>query len=59
MPPVQQPYAEINVTGWSVVGDEALGTKPKRWLKHPETGERWLMERVLRRNCHRLLAGPR
>ena len=44
MPPVQQPYAEINVTGWSVVGDEALGTKPKRWLKHPETGERWLMK---------------
>ena len=37
-------YAEIDVTDWPVVGDESRGTKPKRWLRHPETGRRWLMK---------------
>ena len=35
---------EVNVTDWPVVGDEALGTKPKRWLMDPRTGNRWLMK---------------
>ena len=39
-----QQYAEIDVTHWPVVGDESRGTKPKRWLRHPETGCRWLMK---------------
>lgn len=39
-------YAEIDVTGWPAAGDEQLGTKPKRWLAHPETGERWLLKYV-------------
>ena len=34
---------EVNVTDWPVVGDEALGTKPKRWLMDPRTGNRWLL----------------
>lgn len=37
-------YAEIDVTDWPVVGDESRGTKPKRWLRNPETGCRWLMK---------------
>ena len=37
-------YAEIDVTDWPVVGDESRGTKPKRWLRHPETDRRWLMK---------------
>ena len=40
----QSPYAEIDVTHWSSAGDEQLGTKPKRWLIHPESGERWLLK---------------
>ncbi len=37
-------YEDIDVTDWRIVGDEVLGTKPKRWLRHPETDERWLMK---------------
>ena len=40
----EEHYAEVNVTDWPVVGDEALGTKPKRWLMDPRTGNRWLMK---------------
>ena len=40
------PYAEIDVFDWPRVGDEQLGTKPKRWLMHPTTGERWLLKYV-------------
>ena len=39
-----QTYEDIDVTDWTIVGDEVLGTKPKRWLRHPETGEHWLMK---------------
>lgn len=39
-----QTYEDVDVTDWAVVGDEVLGTKPKRWLRHPETGEHWLMK---------------
>lgn len=37
-------YEDVDVTDWTIVGDEVLGTKPKRWLRHPETGEHWLMK---------------
>lgn len=40
----QSPYAEIDVTQWPSAGDEQLGTKPKRWLMHPDTGESWLLK---------------
>lgn len=30
---VHEYYTEVDVTDWPVVGDESLGTKPKRWLK--------------------------
>lgn len=43
-PPVVQPYAEIDVTGWPLERSESLGTKPKRWLRDPETRQRWLMK---------------
>lgn len=39
-------FVEIDVTEWPSVGDEQLGTKPKRWLMHPTTGERWLLKYV-------------
>ena len=39
-------YPEIDVTGWRSAGEEQLGTKPKRWLAHPETGDRWLLKYV-------------
>ncbi|WP_420622299.1 hypothetical protein [Candidatus Poriferisodalis sp.] len=39
-------FSEIDVSDWLIVGDETLGTKPKRWLQHPDTGERWLMKYV-------------
>lgn len=39
-----QAYEDVDVTDWKIVGDEVLGTKPKRWLRHPETGEHWLMK---------------
>ena len=37
-------YIEVEVTDWSVLGDESLGTKPKRWLKDPVAGDHWLMK---------------
>ena len=39
-----QTYEDIDVTDWTIIGDEVLGTKPKRWLRHPETDEHWLMK---------------
>ena len=39
-----QLYAEVDVTGWSMDGPESVGTKPKRWLQDPESGQRWLMK---------------
>ena len=39
-----QRYAEVDVTDWPLVGDEIRGTKPKRWLRDPETGSHWLMK---------------
>lgn len=44
VPAVHEHYGEVDVTDWPVVGDEALGTKPKRWLKDPQDGHRWLMK---------------
>ena len=40
----EEHYAEVNVTDWPLIGDEALGTKPKRWLMDPPTGNHWLMK---------------
>ena len=37
-------YDEFDVTGWVPDGVEVLGTKPKRWLKDPGSGLRWLMK---------------
>ncbi|MCY3785475.1 MAG: hypothetical protein OXG47_01950 [bacterium] len=37
-------YAEVDATEWRLVGDEVLGTKPKRWLAHPESAENWLLK---------------
>ena len=37
-------YNEVDVTGWQVLGDESLGTKPKRWLRDPVSGNHWLMK---------------
>ncbi len=39
-------YPEIDVTRWLSASEEPLGTKPKRWLTHPETGDRWLLKYV-------------
>ena len=40
----QRLYREIDVSHWPLWGEEMLGTKPKRWLSHPETAEGWLMK---------------
>lgn len=40
----QPRYVEIDVSERELSGDEPLGTKPKRWLVNPATGERWLMK---------------
>ncbi len=40
----EQPYVEVDVTDWPLVGDEIRGTKPKCWLLHPDTGCRWLFK---------------
>ena len=40
----QRFYAEVDVTDWTLVGDEVLGTKPKRWIAHPGSAERWLLK---------------
>ena len=37
-------YVEIDVSAWLPVGQEHLGTKPKRWLRDPESKEHWLMK---------------
>lgn len=36
-------YPVFDVTDWSVVRREQLGTKPKRWILDPD-GNRWLMK---------------
>ena len=41
---LQPSYAEVDVTNWRLAGDEVLGTKPKRWLAHPESAENWLLK---------------
>jgi hypothetical protein len=35
-------FAVIDVDHWPPAGEEQLGTKPKQWLAHPETGDLWL-----------------
>ena len=40
----RQRYDEIDVSEWVLAEEEPLGTKPKRWLIHPNTGDRWLMK---------------
>ncbi len=35
-------YAVLDVTSWEPAGDEQIGSKPKQWLWHPNTDERWL-----------------
>ena len=39
-----QRYDEIDVNEWALSAEEELGTKPKRWLIHPDTEDRWLMK---------------
>ncbi|MCY4632590.1 MAG: HipA domain-containing protein [bacterium] len=41
---LQSCYREVNVTDWRLVGEEVLGTKPKRWRADPQTGEQWLLK---------------
>jgi len=41
---LQPSYGEVDATNWQLVGDEVLGTKPKRWLAHPESAENWLLK---------------
>ena len=40
------PYVEVDVTDWPRDEVEQLGTKPKVWLRHPGTQERWLLKYV-------------
>ncbi len=42
-------FAIVDVTDWEIDGDEALGTKPKNWVRHPGTNELWLCKRVHRK----------
>ncbi|MDE0369882.1 MAG: HipA domain-containing protein [bacterium] len=37
-------YDELDVSEWVLAAEEPLGTKPKQWLIHPDTGHRWLMK---------------
>ncbi|WP_419921647.1 hypothetical protein [Candidatus Poriferisodalis sp.] len=46
VPATPDHYSEIDVSDWPNAGDETLGTKPKKWLRDPESGERWLMKYV-------------
>ncbi len=39
-----EPYDEVDVSDWDRAEVEELGTKPKRWLSRPDTGDRWLMK---------------
>lgn len=39
-----QRYEEIDVSEWTVADEEALGTKPKAWLRDPKTNQLWLMK---------------
>ena len=41
---VRAEYAELDIGGWTVAGDEEQGTKPKHWLLNPSTGDYWLMK---------------
>jgi len=43
---VIQVFPIVVVDGWEVAGEEQLGSKPKRWLKDPKTGELWLLKDV-------------
>ena len=42
----QRSFDEWDVTGWRVIGDEVLGTKPKRWVAPAggQTEDLWLMK---------------
>jgi hypothetical protein len=35
-------FAIVDVTDWPLAEEEPLGTKPKQWLRHPDSGERRL-----------------
>ncbi len=35
---------EVDVSTWLPAGSESVGTKPKRWLRDPESDIRWLMK---------------
>jgi hypothetical protein len=37
-------FAQVDVTSWVIAAVEQLGTKPKRWVVHPDTHELWLMK---------------
>ena len=37
-------YVEVDVSAWLPAGSESVGTKPKRWLRDPESETRWLMK---------------
>ncbi len=44
MNPADRTFAEIDVSGWSYEHEEPLGSKPKRWLRDPDSGTYWLMK---------------
>lgn len=37
---------EIDATEWEAEGEEALGTKPKVWLREPSSSTPWLFKHV-------------
>jgi len=41
-----EPFHSIDVSEWNRAHSETLGTKPKRWLREPETDVLWLMKDV-------------
>lgn len=36
------PFSILDVSSWPPAREEQLGTKPKQWLAHPDSGELWL-----------------
>lgn len=39
-------FTVVDVSTWPRAHEETLGTKPKRWLQQPDTGDYWLMKDV-------------
>jgi hypothetical protein len=43
-------YMEIEISDWLPGGFEQLGTKPKMWLREPESKQMWLFKSTTRNN---------